>query len=247
MTPTPLTRDGIIARNLAAVADHFANENPDGIARVIAGYTDDIVWEGPARGILIRDKLEVQRAYLRLFESMDVHKVTHLYRFATEDWAFDDSIIEFTLTGDGFTNCPFEPGTRVSMRLVHAFQLREEGADLLDIGGESTRPGATRPLVAEELDRVVPVIRALAEQDVPVSVDTMRSEVARVRRYGGCVTLVILDLDRFKAFNDRHGHGAGNRLLASVGQTIAREKHRACKRRAGHAVDRSGVRRRYRN
>src|SRR6476661_1818230 len=91
MTPTPLTRDEIIARNLAAVADHFANENPDGIARVIAGYTDDIVREGPARGILIRDKLEVQRAYLRLFESMDVHKVTHLYRFATEDWAFESA------------------------------------------------------------------------------------------------------------------------------------------------------------
>ena len=62
MTSTPRTRDDVIARNLAAVADHFANENPDGIARVIAAYTDDIVWEGPARGIVIRDKLEVQRA-----------------------------------------------------------------------------------------------------------------------------------------------------------------------------------------
>ena len=125
MTPTPLTRDEIIARNLAAVADHFANENPDGIARVIAGYTDDIVWEGPARGVVIRDKDRVQRAYLKLFESMDVHKVTHLYRFATDDWAFDDSIIEFTLIGDGFANCPYPRGTRVSMRLVHAFQLRD--------------------------------------------------------------------------------------------------------------------------
>jgi len=125
MTPTPLTRDGIIARNLAAVADHFANENSDGIARVIAGYTDDIVWEGPARGIVIRDKDQVRAAYLELFESMDIHKVTHLYRFATEDWAFDDSIIDFTLTGHGFANCPYPKGTRVSMRLVHAFQLRD--------------------------------------------------------------------------------------------------------------------------
>jgi dihydropteroate synthase len=54
-----------------------------------------------------------------------------------------------------------------------------EGADVLDIGGESTRPGATRPLVTEELERVVPVISRLAEQGALVSVDTMRAEVAQ--------------------------------------------------------------------
>ena len=64
-------------------------------------------------------------------------------------------------------------------------------------------------------------------RDYDFFAESLRSEVARVRRYGGCVALVILDLDRFKAFNDRHGHGAGNRLLASVGQTIAREKRDA--------------------
>lgn len=125
MTPTPLSRDDIIARNLATIADHFANENPDGIARAIEGYTDDIMWEAPARGVVIRDKDEVRKAYMRLFQSMDVHTVTHLYRFATEEWVFDDSIIDFTLTDDGFPNCPYQPGTRVSMRLVHAFQLRD--------------------------------------------------------------------------------------------------------------------------
>jgi diguanylate cyclase (GGDEF)-like protein len=57
--------------------------------------------------------------------------------------------------------------------------------------------------------------------------ESMRSELARVRRYGGCVTLVMLDLDRFKAFNDHHGHAAGNRLLNAVGQAIAREKRDA--------------------
>jgi diguanylate cyclase (GGDEF)-like protein len=57
--------------------------------------------------------------------------------------------------------------------------------------------------------------------------ESMRSELARVRRYGGCVTLVMLDLDRFKAFNDHHGHAAGNRLLHAVGQAIAREKRDA--------------------
>jgi len=62
--------------------------------------------------------------------------------------------------------------------VAHGRHLVEHGADILDIGGESTRPGATRPLVAEELDRVVPVIRELATDGLLVSVDTMRAEVA---------------------------------------------------------------------
>jgi dihydropteroate synthase len=62
--------------------------------------------------------------------------------------------------------------------ITHGRDLLADGADILDIGGESTRPGATRPLVEEELGRVVPVIRALADDGAVVSVDTMRSEVA---------------------------------------------------------------------
>jgi dihydropteroate synthase len=62
--------------------------------------------------------------------------------------------------------------------IVHGRDLLADGADILDIGGESTRPGATRPLVEEELARVVPVIRELAAAGATVSVDTMRAEVA---------------------------------------------------------------------
>lgn len=62
--------------------------------------------------------------------------------------------------------------------IAHGRELIEQGADILDIGGESTRPGATRPLVGEELDRVVPVIERLAAEGALLSVDTMRSEVA---------------------------------------------------------------------
>ena len=62
--------------------------------------------------------------------------------------------------------------------ISHARNLMAEGADILDIGGESTRPGATRPLVEEELGRVLPVIRAMAAEGSTVSVDTMRAEVA---------------------------------------------------------------------
>ncbi|WP_073771894.1 dihydropteroate synthase [Streptomyces sp. CB02366] len=56
--------------------------------------------------------------------------------------------------------------------------LVSEGADLVDVGGESTRPGASRVDEAEELRRVVPVVRGLASEGVTVSVDTMRARVA---------------------------------------------------------------------
>lgn len=62
--------------------------------------------------------------------------------------------------------------------VAHGRALLDDGADILDIGGESTRPGATRPLVSDELGRVVPVIAALAGDGAVVSVDTMRAEVA---------------------------------------------------------------------
>ncbi|MFF3451348.1 dihydropteroate synthase [Streptomyces sp. NPDC002667] len=60
----------------------------------------------------------------------------------------------------------------------HGLGLVAEGADLVDVGGESTRPGATRVDEAEELKRVIPVVRGLASEGVTVSVDTMRASVA---------------------------------------------------------------------
>lgn len=73
--------------------------------------------------------------------------------------------------------------------IAHGRRLLVDGADVLDIGGESTRPGATRPLVSEELSRVVPVIAALVEQGAVVSVDTMRAEVARAALEAGATIL----------------------------------------------------------
>ena len=64
--------------------------------------------------------------------------------------------------------------------LAHARALIAAGADALDIGGESTRPGATPVSAAEELDRVVPLIEAVrSESDVVISIDTMKPAVAR--------------------------------------------------------------------
>ena len=64
--------------------------------------------------------------------------------------------------------------------VAHALALVDEGADLLDVGGESTRPGSRGVDAAEELDRVLPVIEGIrAAADVPVSVDTSKPEVMR--------------------------------------------------------------------
>jgi dihydropteroate synthase len=70
-----------------------------------------------------------------------------------------------------------------SAAVEHAHQLVEEGADILDVGGESTRPGAQPVGTQEELDRVLPVIEAL--RGVPVSIDTWKPEVMRAALAAG--------------------------------------------------------------
>ena len=76
----------------------------------------------------------------------------------------------------------FSDGGRFNDQTIatnHALQMIEDGADIIDIGGESTRPGSDRISVEEELDRVLPVISALSGTGVAISIDTMRVEVAR--------------------------------------------------------------------
>lgn len=66
------------------------------------------------------------------------------------------------------------------MAVMHARRMVEEGADLIDVGGESTRPGAQAVSVQEELDRVIPAIAAIvASVPVPISIDTSKPEVMR--------------------------------------------------------------------
>ncbi|MFJ3778286.1 dihydropteroate synthase [Streptomyces sp. NPDC090075] len=80
------------------------------------------------------------------------------------------------VTPDSFSDGGRHVGARRAVR--HGLRMAREGADLVDVGGESTRPGAEPIPVAEELSRVVPVVRELARAGVPVSVDTMHAEVA---------------------------------------------------------------------
>jgi dihydropteroate synthase len=68
---------------------------------------------------------------------------------------------------------------KLEQALIHAEEMVKQGADILDVGGESTRPGHTKISDAEEIERVAPVIERLkAEYDVPISVDTYKSAVA---------------------------------------------------------------------
>ncbi|MGZ4436441.1 MAG: dihydropteroate synthase [Nocardioides sp.] len=89
--------------------------------------------------------------------------------------------------------------------VAHGRRLAAEGADLVDVGGESTRPGATRPSAEEELARVLPVVRALAAEGVAVSVDTMRAEVAEATVRAGAVLV-----------NDVSGGRADPEMLPTV-------------------------------
>lgn len=74
--------------------------------------------------------------------------------------------------------------TATNLAIEHALKLAEEGADILDIGGESTRPNATLVSLQQELDRVIPVIEALVKQlkqdkqvNIPISIDTYKPQV----------------------------------------------------------------------
>ena len=73
--------------------------------------------------------------------------------------------------------------------IEHGFRLLEDGAAILDVGGESTRPGAPEVSTEEELERVIPVIEALADAGAAVSVDTSKAEVMRQAAEAGAIII----------------------------------------------------------
>ncbi|NOZ12348.1 MAG: dihydropteroate synthase [Acidobacteria bacterium] len=108
--------------------------------------------------------------------------------------------------------------SRKETAVAHGIRLASEGADILDVGGESTRPGAEPVSLEAELERVIPVVEALkSETDLPVSVDTFKSEVAAAAIAAGAD--IINDIS-FGTFDRRMFSVVAKRKCAYVGMHI---------------------------
>ncbi len=94
--------------------------------------------------------------------------------------------------------------------VAHAQRLIDEGADLLDIGGESTRPGAAAVSLEEERRRVLPVLEALLTSNIPLSVDTQKPQLMREAAVAGAAMI-----------NDVNGFEAADALQAVSGSDCA--------------------------
>ena len=112
----------IIAANLAAVEAHFHSEATNEVEAALDLYTDDVVWEAPARGLRFEGKRAVADNYTQMFAKMADVEFENLQRFATADRVVDDSVVRFRLLDTGYL--PLNPGTQVEMRLVHIFEMR---------------------------------------------------------------------------------------------------------------------------
>ena len=100
------------------------------------------------------------------------------------------------ITPDSFSdgNLYLEPAQAVQ----HAIQMIEDGADIIDIGGESSRPGAAQITVEEEKERVIPVIKEVRKKtNIPISIDTYKSEVARAAIKAGADIINDISALRF--------------------------------------------------
>jgi len=124
------------------------------------------------------------------------------------------------VTPDSFSDGGLYASTTAAV--AHGRELIAAGADLVDVGGESTRPGAERPSLDDELARVIPVVAELTAAGGAVTVDTMRSEVARQAIAAGAVGV-----------NDVSGGLADPDMLAMV---AAAEVPYICMHWRGHST-----------
>ncbi|MCW2603483.1 MAG: dihydropteroate synthase [Pseudonocardiales bacterium] len=146
------------------------------------------------------------------------------------------------VTPDSFSDGGRYPA--VADAVAHALAMRADGADLIDVGGESTRPGAARIGAGAEAQRVLPVISALAAAGVPVSVDTYRASVAQAALEAGAtvindVTGGLGDPDMARVARDAgcpwilmhwRGHSDVMATLATYDDVVADVRRELCTR-----------------
>ena len=113
--------------------------------------------------------------------------------------------------------------------VTQGLRMAEEDADIVDVGGESTRPGSDEVAVDEEIDRTVPVVKRLvAELDIPISIDTRKAEVARAALDAGAVIVndvsAARDEEMLSTVRDR---GAGLVVMHMLGEpkTMQQDPH----------------------
>ncbi|TWD79864.1 dihydropteroate synthase [Kribbella amoyensis] len=156
---------------------------------------------------------------------------THVQGLPTPDRCLVMGVVN--VTPDSFSDGGkwFEPAAAIR----HGRELMAEGADLLDVGGESTRPGAERPSQDEEIRRVLPVIETLTAEGALISIDTMRSDVAELALDAGAVMvndvsggladpdMLPLVADRGAAYICMHwrGHSADMQSRAEYDDVVA--------------------------
>ncbi|RLC53564.1 MAG: dihydropteroate synthase [Candidatus Cloacimonadota bacterium] len=121
---------------------------------------------------------EIRKALKRLI-SVPLQNTTHHFSIGSSTMDFSQTRIMgiLNVTPDSFSD-----GNKylsVNEAVDHALQMVEDGADIIDVGGESTRPGAQKIDIQAELDRVIPVIEKIRKNSsIPISIDTYKSQVA---------------------------------------------------------------------
>lgn len=142
-------------------------------------------------------------------------------RFAGRDYEFGSRTFimgVLNITPDSFSDGGkyFDGSVRIDRVVREAVQMEKDGADFIDIGGESTRPGAAKISVEEELRRVLPAVREVCRHiNIPVSIDTYKSEVAEECLKAGA--RIVNDISGFR-FDERMAavtskHGASCVLM----------------------------------
>lgn len=161
---------------------------------------------GTKRQLLeVTDKISIQQFHLRevsekiikIFNNFGEHKY---WKISDRKIVFNKPILSgiLNLTPDSF----YDGGKwlDVNSAIQHCEKMIEDGADIIDIGGESSRPGSIRISLTEEKERVLPVIKSIRKKfNIPLSIDTVNAETAELALSEGCN--IINDISGFENEN----------------------------------------------